>query len=120
MIRQIAMGSICTLLLTSATLLAQSHPIFHVKKVSDEITISQDLRVGAFVLPAGTYRIDCDHATLSFTNLTTDKKVDMPCLGKELNELAKSTELYIATDADGSSFLTKMYLKGSPVEHYFD
>jgi hypothetical protein len=52
----------------------------HVKKVSDEITISQDLRVGPFILLAGKYRIDCDHSTLSFTNLTTGKKVDMPCL----------------------------------------
>ena len=118
MTKRIAM--IVVVLFFVAPLFAQTHPMFHVKKVSDEITLSRDLKVGTVVLPAGRYRIDCDHSTLSFTNENTGKKVDMPCLGKEMDQKAENTELYIGTDTDGSARLQKMYLRGSPVEHFFD
>ena len=120
MIKQISLVFLATILLGAATLAAQHHPVFHIIKVSDTITLSQDLRVGAFILPAGTYRVDCDHTTLSFTSAANDKKVEMPCLGSDMNELAKNTELFIAVDSNGMDYLTKMYLKGSPVEHHFD
>jgi hypothetical protein len=118
MMKRIAMAVM--ILLAALPLIAQTHPIAHVKKVSDEITLSKDTRVGSVVLAAGRYRIDCDHSTLSFTNESTGNKVDMPCLGKEMDQKAENTELYLVMDSDGGSRLQKMYLRGSTVEHFFD
>jgi hypothetical protein len=118
MTKRIAMAIL--VLLAVVPLVAQTHPIAHVKKVVDEITFSRDVKVGHLVLSAGRYRIECDHTTLSFTNEATGKTMDIPCLGREMDQKAENTELYIVMDADGSNRLTKMYLRGSPVEHFFD
>lgn len=122
MIKQvvISIATAIIILLGALPLAAQHHPIYHVKKVSDEISVSREVRVGTFILPAGQYRIDCDHTSLSFTNLSTGEKVTMPCLGKDMAESAETTELFIVMDGDGGYRLQKMYLKGSPVEHSFD
>jgi len=99
-------------------LIAQAQPVAH-KKISDEMTFATDLKFGSHVLPAGHYRIDCDHVKIRFTNIATGKTLELPCEGKELSDKAKTTELYTEVGADGVRYVAKMYLRGSTVEHVF-
>ena len=99
-------------------LIAQTQPMTH-KKVSDEMTFATDLKFGTHVLPAGRYRIDCDHVKIRFTNIANGKTLELPCEGKELDKKAQTTELYTQLGADGVRSVDKMYLRGSAVEHVF-
>jgi hypothetical protein len=105
-------------LLMAAPLIAQDHPVSH-KKVSDEITISTDVKIAGNFLKAGKYKIECDHVRIVFTNVDSGQKVDLPCEGPELGAKKPVTEVYIATADDGSRYINKLYLRGSPIEHVF-
>ena len=107
------------ILLATATLVAQSHPVTHEKKISDEVTISSNLKVAGNVLPAGRYKIECDHVKMVFTNLSSGKQIDFPCQGQELTAKQKVTELYFSMAPDGTQYLSKLYLRGSNMEHVF-
>jgi hypothetical protein len=107
------------ILLATATLVAQAHPASHEKKVSDEITISRDIKVGSAFLAAGKYKIECDHVRMVFTNLENGKKLDIPCESTALEAKKTATEVYISTTPDGVNHLDKMYLRGSAFEHIF-
>lgn len=106
------------LLLATLPVVAQDHAVSH-KKISDEITISNDVKVDGNVLKAGRYRIECDHVRIVFVSLANGKKTDVPCNGPEMAAKKDVTELYMNTAPDGTLTLTKMYLRGSKLEHVF-
>ena len=110
---------VLAVLLAVAPLMAQSHPASHEKKITDTFTFVSDVKVGAVVLTAGNYRIECDHVKMIFTNLDSDKKVEIPCQGPEMAAKSKVTEAYINAEPDGTHRLEKLYLRGSTVEHTF-
>ncbi len=113
------LGFVLIVLLAFLPLVAQSHPAAHEKKVSDEITISTDLKIGGNVLTAGRYRIVCDHVTMVFTNQDNGKKLEIPCKGSELKAKSAATEVYTVTAPDGMRVVEKLYLRGSTIEHVF-
>ena len=112
------LGFVLIVLLAFLPLVAQSHPVSH-KKVSDEITISTDLKIGSNVLTAGRYRIVCDHVMMVFTNQDNGKKLEIPCKGSELKTKSAATEVYTITAPDGTRVVEKIFLRGSTIEHVF-
>lgn len=112
-----------------AAVLAQTHNNMTEKKVSDEITLSSDTRVGTHLLKAGRYRVQCDTKTIRFSLITTDigqggfssmtKVLETPCQGKELPAKRERTELSLPKGTDGVTVLEKLYLRGSNIEHVF-
>jgi len=128
------------LLLMTGALIAQTHDNATEKKVSDVVTFTTDVRVGATMLKAGEYRIACDTKTVTFTRLatakdaewvagldpedqlavqTSAKTLEVPCKGKQLSSKSENTVVQITTDKDGVKVLDKLYLRGSNVEHVF-
>jgi hypothetical protein len=119
---------IAAIVMAVTPLFAQHHPGkhtplvpgVHLKVVTDEVTIPFDLRLGSEVLKAGKYRIDCDHATLRFLNLSSGRVLELKCEGSEMEVNATQTEFETGGFApDGVFVVQRMYLRGSPIEHVF-
>jgi hypothetical protein len=114
-------------LLVGAVVTAQTHNNMIEKKVSDEITIPADVKVGTHILKAGDYRVSCDTKTITFSLITVrsgrdsylTKVLEAPCEGKELAARRENTELVMPNDTDGVPVLEKLYLRGSNIEHVF-
>ncbi len=102
-----------------APLVAQDHVMLHPKKVSDEVFIPMDIKLGSHLLTAGKYRIDCDHVKIRFTSLSSGKTLELPCEGNEMERSAVQTEIRLSGAAEGGQTVEKMYLRGSPIEHVF-
>jgi len=110
---------VMAILLVAAPFLAAQQTMKE-KKVSDEITFAEKVKVGDSVVPAGHYLVVCDHVSMAFINYDTNVTVlRVPCKGKELNAKVKTTEVYLAKASDGSTFVEKLLLKGSNIEHVF-
>lgn len=119
---------------------AQGHETMAEKTVKETIVFATDVTVGATVLKAGEYRIECDSNKMKFflvvaakdaervAQLTpveraitvgNGKKVlETPCKGKTLAEPRKSTEVMLL-EKNGVFTVSVLYLKGSNVEHVF-
>jgi hypothetical protein len=115
-------------LLAGAVVVAQTHNNMVEKKVSEEIRLSTDLKVGSQVLKAGLYRVACDRETIRFSRIetvpgsiftTVTKVLEVPCQGKDLGARRERTELSMPVGKDGVPFLEKLYLRGSNIEHVF-
>ncbi len=101
-------------------LAADSHDNTKEKKVSDEITLSQGVKIGNQQLEAGRYRVTCDRENIKFERIGGGKgeAVTFPCQGKELSAKSKTTELHVSS-ANGTRVATALLLRGSTVEHTF-
>ncbi len=99
---------------------AESHDNAKEKGVSDEITLSQAVKVGNQLVAAGRYRITCDRENIKFEKIGNGKNstYTFPCQGKELQAKAKTTELHITT-TNGERVATALLLRGSTIEHTF-
>ena len=109
--------AVVILALAAVPVLAQEHR--NEKKASGEITITTPTKVGGKMLRTGTYRIACNRREVTFTRLSNEQKVALPCKGKEMERKAASTELYSNVDRNGVRVLDKLLLRGSNVEHVF-
>lgn len=110
------------IIVATGLVVAQSHNNMTEKAVKAEIKLSADTRVGTTVLKAGTYRVECDKTTVTFTRVDEGKDVkvlQVPCNGKELSKPADQTSVETSVDASGVRFIEKMLLRGSTIEHTF-
>ncbi len=98
---------------------ADDHSNATEKKASDEITVSQAVKVGGKVLQAGRYRISCDRETITFEPVSgKGEKLTFPCRGKELATKASSTEMHLSVEGS-DRVVSKLLLRGSNIEHAF-
>jgi hypothetical protein len=112
---------------SSVILMARVHDNANEKKATDEITLSSDVLVGGQLLKAGRYQIACDTKAVKFsivtegpgTFITVNKVLEVPCEGELLTARRTNTEMSLPPNADGVKVLTKLYIKGSNVEHVF-
>ena len=97
---------------------ADNHSNSTEKKASDEITISQPVRIGSATLPAGRYRIACNKEQITFEQNNGKEKFSFPCRGKDLGTKATATEVHLNV-GPGEAVVSKVLLRGSNVEHVF-
>lgn len=119
---------------------AQTHENMKEAAVKDTVVFSTDVKVGATLLKAGEYRVECDRDTIKFFLLVDAKDKDRiaqltpveqslqigkgkkileaPCKGKDLSEVRKATQAVIS-EKNGQFVLDTLYLRGSNVEHVF-
>ena len=106
------------MLLTGGALIAQSHDNMREKTAKDTIVFATDVQVGQARLAAGEYRVVCDRTQMVFTQTKSKEKFTFECQGKELPNARRTTEVHVA-NKDGRTWLQKLYLRGSNVEHVF-
>lgn len=116
--------AICLLVVAVAIpLLAQAiheHQNATERKARDQITLLNDVLVGKQTLPAGKYEIACDRTKMTFSRVSDGKKMlEVICHGKELSAKVQTTEVYVSKNAAGASYIDKLLLRGSNVEHVF-
>lgn len=98
---------------------ADDHPNTAEKKAADEISISQNVKIGGKALPTGRYRVSCNREEITFEPANgKGEKVVLPCRGKELPARAGATELHLNVQS-GEAVATKLLLRGSNIEHTF-
>ncbi len=106
------------LVLAAAPLAAQDHPT-EKNKARDELSITSKVKVGNYVLDAGSYAIACDRKQLTFTRISDHQTIALPCKGKDLGRKVEATALYTTLDSSGLRVADKLLLRGSNVEHVF-
>ena len=119
---------------------AQTHQGMTEIPVKEMMVFATDVKVGAAVIPAGEYRVECDRDTMKFFLLVAAKDIErvaqmtpverslqvgkgkkvleVPCKGRELSEVRKTTEA-VLLEKNGAFVLNTLYLRGSNVEHVF-
>lgn len=119
---------------------AQSHQGVAEIPVKEMMVFATDVTVGATIIRAGEYRIECDRGTMKFVLLVAAKDaervaqmtpverslvvgngkkvLEVPCKGPELSEPRKTTEALLA-HKDGVFTLDVLYLRGSNIAHVF-
>lgn len=84
------------------------------------LKVLADVTLGTSVLKAGEYRYVCDRENITFSNPDNGKTVlTVPCEGRLLPEASAETMMQVKTDPSGKRVVTRLLLKGSPVEHVF-
>ena len=128
------------LVLGTGVAAAQTHHGINEIPVKETMVFATDVKVGATLVKAGEYRIECNGETMKFylmvaakdaefvANMTpversiavgNGKKVlEVPCKGRALSEPRKTTEAMLL-EKNGVFTLDVLYLKGSNVEHVF-
>lgn len=98
---------------------AQDHSNGAEKKMSDELTITQAVKVAGNTLEPGRYRVSCDRENMTFDRLEGKRlRVTVPCKGKQLPHKITTTELRIENNGEGR-VVTAVLLRGSDIEHTF-
>jgi len=131
------------LVLGAGVAAAQTHQTHQGVKeipVKETMVFATDVKVGATILRAGEYRIECDGDTMRFYLLVAAKDADriaqltpversiavghgkkvleVPCKGRALSEPRATTEA-MRLEKNGVFTLDVLYLRGSNVEHVF-
>jgi hypothetical protein len=128
------------LLLGTGVASAQSHHGITEVPVKEMMVFATDVKVGATILRAGEYRIECNGDVMKFVLLVAAKDADrvaqltpversiivgsgkkvleVPCKGRALSEPRKTTEAILG-EKNGLFTLDTLYLRGSNVEHVF-
>jgi hypothetical protein len=119
---------------------AQTHPGVKEIPVKDTMIFATDVKVGAAVIPAGEYRIECDGDTVKFILLVAAKDaervaqmtpverslqvgngkkvLETACKGRALPEPRAASQA-ILLEKNGAVVLDMLYLRGSNIEHVF-
>ena len=98
---------------------AQNNPTE--RRNSDLMIVTSDVRVGTHLMPAGTYRLICDHKKISFIRISDNRiEYEAVCKGKELAAPAETTTMHTNIGKDGQRYVVKLLLRGSQTEHVFD
>lgn len=119
---------------------AQTHHSIKEIPVKETMVFATDVKVGATMIRAGEYRIECDRDSMKFVLLVAAKDADriaqltpverslvvgkgktvleVPCKGQALSEPRKSTEA-VLLEKNGGFTLNLLYLRGSNIEHVF-
>jgi hypothetical protein len=128
------------LVLGTGVAAAQTHHGINEISVKETMVFATDVKVGATLIRAGEYRIECNGDTMKFyllvaakdaefvANMTpversitvgNGKKVlEVPCKGRALSEPRATTEAMLL-EKNGVFTLDVLYLRGSNVEHVF-
>ena len=128
------------LMLGAGVAAAQTHHGINEVAVKETVVFATDVKVGATVLRAGEYRVECDGENMKFILLVAAKDADrvaqltpverslvvgpgkkvleVPCKGRALSEPRKATEAMLL-EKNGVFTLDVLYLRGSNVEHVF-
>ena len=128
------------IVLSTGLAAAQGHHGITEIAVKETMVFATDVRVGATLLKAGEYRIECDGDTMKFVLLLAAKDaervaqltpveralvvgkgktaLETPCKGRALTEARKATEAMLL-EKNGVFTLDRLFLKGSNVEHVF-
>ena len=108
------------MVLATGLVLAQGHENARERDARDTIVLGADVRVGPHQLPAGEYRVVCNREHVSFTQTGAGKATfRMPCDGALLSEARTTSEVHTTMRPDGVRVISKLYLRGSNVEHVF-
>ncbi len=119
---------------------AQTHYGMKEIPIKETVVFATDVKVGAAIVRAGEYRIECDRDTMKFVLVVAAKDADriaqltpverslvvgkgktvleVPCKGEALSEPRKTTEA-VLLEKNGVFTLNRLYLRGSNVEHVF-
>ena len=108
------------LCMAAAPLAAQGHDNMREPKASGLMIVRTDLRVGDRMLPADEYRVVCDRQQIKFMRKGDGKRVlTTECKGREMHERAKDTVAVTEVDRHGVTYLKRLLLPGSNIEHVF-
>jgi hypothetical protein len=107
-------------LLVAGTVWAQGTGNTKERPSKADIQIDEPLRVGSVTLPAGNYRIVCDHKHITFTKSADGKKFEFDCKGRQMDKESDVTVTGTALDKNGVRYLAKLLLRGSRTEHIFE
>jgi hypothetical protein len=128
------------LVLGTGVAAAQTHHNIQEIPVKETMVFATDVKVGATLIRAGEYRIECNGDTMKFYLLVAAKDADriaqltpversiivgngqkvleVPCKGRALSEPRQATEAMLL-EKNGVFTLDVLYLRGSNVEHVF-
>ncbi len=128
------------IVLSTGLAAAQGHHGITEIAVKETMVFATDVKVGATLLKAGEYRIECNGDTMKFVLMVAAKDADRlaqltpveralivgngktvletPCKGRALTEARKTTEAMLV-EKNGVFTLDLLYLRGSNVEHVF-
>lgn len=128
------------LVLGTGVAAAQTHHAATEIPVKETMVFATDVKVGATLIRAGEYRIECDGDTMKFflvvaakdadriANMTPversitvgrgKKVLEIPCKGRALSAPRQTTEAMLL-EKNGLFTLDVLYLRGSNIEHVF-
>lgn len=108
------------LLLGAAVAVAQDHQNTGEKMVKETVDLPTDTKVGAEVLKAGEYKVQCDRETISFRNSDGQVVLKTKCKGPVMSATADHTEIHTSVGDGKTRVLDKLILKGSNIAHEFN